>query len=110
MSITVKISAIQGELGIFDTNTVESGSEEKTFSLDISDLSVGRFQLKFEGKGNGKIKNIACAVVETADNFPFTLSSYTVNSETYKEIASPYCQKLSSDCKTLIIKLTMEAI
>jgi len=111
MPITVKISAIQGETTVYDENTVEGegASEEKTFLLDISAFSVGRFQLKFEGLNYGKITYITCAIIETKDNFPFTLSSYVISTTSYLEIASCYIQKLHSDCKTVLVKMTIYA-
>jgi len=109
MSVTIKISAIQDELAVFDTNTVETGSEEQTFSLDISAFSIGAFQCKIEGKDTGRIKYIAPGIVESEDNIPFGLSSYTVNSVSYAEIASWYLQKFYDDCDTLKVIIIMEA-
>ena len=110
ISFSVKISAIQDELTVFDDKTMELISEDKTFTLDISALSVGRFRCKIEGKGNGRIKEMAIAIVEAEDNIPFTLSSYKLSSESYEEIASFYLQKISTDCDTLKIIVTMEAL
>jgi len=108
MSITVKISAIQGTTTVSDTNTIETGSEEKTYSLDISAFSSTVFQCKIEGKGTGKVKKISLGI--TKDNIPVGLSSYTVNSADYEEIASWYLQKFHDDCDTLKVILTMEAL
>ena len=109
MNVTVKVSAIQDELTVYAENTVTSGSEEKTFTLDISTFSTKGFQCKIEGKGNGKINCIASGIVEAKDNIPFGLSSYNIYSGDYEEIASWHLQKFLDDYDTLKIIVTMES-